>query len=220
MVGRHNSSVLSQRNEAHTNALSVTSVNVLTNSNPFWKMDTNLKDNCVPASFLKIGGCTEVNAKIIIAISVINPGCMEAEISKSEPEQTEREVACWDRDTHWRSWDSGKSRQQKNLLEVSVAGSFQAWRTVVWTNTFREEKNGRMHMLYVLVGTNLLASQHLYGFTLAQHVLSPALERISKGSWDKLDYCGKRGVKGQKSIEIMLSWFFCSLKTCVLYKHK
>jgi len=35
-------------------------------------------------------------------------------------------------------------------------------------------------------------------------MLSSALEGMSKGSWDKLDYCGKREVKGQKSVEIML----------------
>lgn len=146
MAGRYNSSVLSQGNETHTNALSVTAFNVLTNFNTFWKMDRNLKDNCVPASFLKISGYTEVNAKIIVAISVMNPGCMGAEISKSEPEQT-GEVACWDRDAQWRSWESSKSKQQENLLEVSVAGSFQAWRRLKWNNTFREEKSGRMHTL-------------------------------------------------------------------------
>lgn len=193
-AGRYNSSVLSQGNETHTNALSVTAFNVLTNFNTFWKMDRYLKDNHLPASFLKISGCTEVNAKIIVAISVINPGCMGTEISKSEPEQT-GEVACWDRDAQWRSWESSKSKQQENLLEVSVAGSFQAWRRLIWNNTFRERKSGRMHTLYVLVGTNLLACQHL---TWIYIIVTCVVSCPGKGSWDKLDYCGKRGVKGQK----------------------
>lgn len=113
----------SQGNEAHTNALTVPFFTVLTNFNPFWKMNRNLcSRKCVPASFLKSSDYTKVNAKIIVAIWVINSGCVGVEITRSEPKQTEREVACCNRDTNWRSWVSSKSTQQENLLEVLFGG--------------------------------------------------------------------------------------------------
>lgn len=78
-----------------------------------WPISTRFErqiEICAPVSFLKISDCAKTNAQIIATIWVINSGCVGGEITRSEPEQTEREVACCDRDANWRSWVSSKSR--------------------------------------------------------------------------------------------------------------
>lgn len=131
---------------------------------------------------------------------------MGAEVPK--PEQTE--VSCWDWTAWGRSWALPGGRG---------SWSFQTWRTSVRINTFKRGKEGQ-DTCGVCSGWNKPSCQStlIQIYIRITHAVSFPGNDI-QGIPGKLDYCSKEGVSGQKSTET-LSWFFCSLKTCILSRYK